>query len=278
MPPLAPFCVSPYNLTIHPLAASVPLLPENHPASVAILASICDLGITSPLLVTKGRVIDGRLRLQSALALALAEVPVLEIDEKDITSVMIHSLAARKHLTKSALAYLCFPLMEAAIAESSHRRLNNLRGMMAGKEEARPGMGSTAQEQADKLGFGRGLLFRAKEIHAKFGEYGQLRSKWEPKILNGEMGLGQVQQAIAGKIAALEGRTTPNVDSDAGRLLAEAVTSLGVRVERWPKLTPEKQLEINTLFCQQVAPKLPRALQQSLKKALTEILKTPEAV
>jgi hypothetical protein len=107
------------TLIIHPSAALLPLCAESDPASQVIVASVVELGILHPLLVSKGRVVDGRLRLRGALAAGLAEVPVREVAEKDVVSIILHSLTARGHFTKSAIAYLAFPTLEMGLTEAA---------------------------------------------------------------------------------------------------------------------------------------------------------------
>lgn len=266
------------SLTIHPAAQVLPVTPETDPAAKALLESVLDLGqILEPLLVSKTRVVDGRLRLRTALAAGLDEVPVQEVDEKDVTSIVLQSLLARRHYTKSALAYLGYPLLEGALAESRKRRLANLKigdstpGKSRSSTQWTPV--NTAEELAASLGVGRSFFFFAKAIHKKFSTGPKiLRETWEPKILSGEMGLGEVQQAIAGKIAALDGDTVPK--GDAQQLLFDLFKTATTRFSRWSVLNPKQRHALIERFRSDFLPSLPPELLEEVERFLTDRLAT----
>jgi hypothetical protein len=261
------------SLSVHPAASALPLPAENDPASRAIVASICDLGrILEPLKVCKGRVVDGRIRLRGAIAAGLEAVPVDEVPEEDVTSIILHSLTARRHFTKSALAYIGFPIMEAALAESRRRRLENLKSAQNGVSASATSnvrsayvQGNTADELAAQIGIGRELFFFAKSIHKKFSQSPKaIRDQWEPKILSGEMGLGQVQQALAGKLAAMDGQTTPK--GDAQKLLFDLFSKATVRFGRWSILDSTQRQVAVEKFRTEFLPALPEQLIEEFQK------------
>jgi hypothetical protein len=264
------------SLTVHPAAAALPMPAATDPDSQVIVASIVELGrILDPLKVCKGRIVDGRIRQRGALAAGLVEVPVEEVEESEVTSIILHSLAARRHLTKSALAYIGFPVMETALAESRARRLANLKsGVSASKPRSSTGKTiGNAAELAELLGVSRSLFFTAQEIHKKFNSSPKsIRAMWEPKILSGEMGLPQVQQAIAGKLAALNGSTTPK--GDAQQLLLELFSSAKVRFGRWDKLQPAQRAAATAQFRAEFLPSLPPELLDEAERFLSTRLAT----
>ncbi len=167
----------------------------------AVVASVCELGlIIEPLKVSKGRIVDGRLRMLGAKAAGFEDVPTVEIAEEDVATVILHSLAARRHLTKSALAYMVFPVIENALAESRSRRLENLRKRQSGKGTSNTvqASGNTAEEIAESMGVSRRYLVYCKTIIDAFRKQKRLREIFEPKILSGELSLEDVSKGIGG--------------------------------------------------------------------------------
>ena len=100
--------------------------PESDPVWSFIRKSAGDVGILEPLKVCKLRVVDGRLRLHAAKVAGLDKLPVVEVAEKDVASIIVDSLIARKHLTASARIYMIFPLFGDRLAESARNRSENL--------------------------------------------------------------------------------------------------------------------------------------------------------
>jgi hypothetical protein len=281
------------KLTIHPAAEALPMPAVEDPASRAIVASICDLGrVLEPLKICQGRVVDGRIRLRGALAAGLPVAPVTEITEAEVAEVILHTLLARRHYTKSALAYLGFPLFETALAESRKRRLANLRSAPL---DAKPGtpipesksvvsaskprsstqwtIGETAEELADALGVSRSLFFMAREVRKKFATGPKiLRDTWEPKLLSGELSLGEVQQAVSGKLAALDGQTNPK--NDPQQLLFDLFRTATARFGRWSALSPAQRKAATQKFRDEFLPSLPPDLLEEVESFLSERLAT----
>lgn len=265
-------------LIIHPAAAALPMPGDADPTVRAVIASICDLGrVTDPLKISKGRIVDGRIRLRGAVAAGLEAVPVVEIAESEVGSIILHSLLARRHLTKSGLAYMGYPLLEAALAESRKRRLENLKSAppipgassVVSASESRSStqwtIGNTAEELAASLGISRSFFFMAREIHKKFASSPRtIRQEWEPKILSGEMGLGEVQQAIAGKLAALNGQTTPKNDPQI--LLFDLFSKAKVRFARWESLDKQARAAALENFRTEFLPSLPAELLEEAER------------
>ncbi len=101
-----------------------------HPISRRFCLSLCvalaagSLGLiarAADAKISKGRVVDGRIRIHAAIVAGLDDVPTAEVAEDEAASVVLQSLLARKHYTKSGRAFLAVPLLDAALAESSRR-------------------------------------------------------------------------------------------------------------------------------------------------------------
>ena len=97
-------------LTIHPLLAPVPRLALDAPEMLALIASVETHGVLAPLIVNeRAEIIDGRARLIAAQKAGLTEVPCVVVPDEDAATLILDTLCARRHLTKSALAYVFSP-------------------------------------------------------------------------------------------------------------------------------------------------------------------------
>jgi len=194
----------PTDLHVHPLKKQMP-----RPASWQkggddfnrLLEDIRERGIITPLLVsTLGEILDGEVRWMAAKILHL-EVPTLVVNFAEAASVILGGLLQRQHFTKSALAYIAYPLMAKAHQEANSRRLEKLR---KGQQISIPhavGNGKTVTDLAQELGVARTLFEYAARLHAAFTKTPALRTEWEPKILAGEVALGPALAGIAGGVA-----------------------------------------------------------------------------
>ena len=128
-------------------------------------ADIEERGIDEALIVDeKNRVMSGRVRLRIALDLRLPEVVITRRSSAEAASLIVQSLLQRRHYSKSALAYLAFPLFESMLVESRHRRVENLK-----QGAARPDIDKTyyrelqLRRSREMLAF-RGLCFSRRAM------------------------------------------------------------------------------------------------------------------
>jgi hypothetical protein len=209
-----------------------------------MVSSLQQFGLIYPLMLHKGRVVDGKERLGAAIKLGIEEVPCVEICEGDLHSVILHSLTARKHLTKSAVAYLAYPHLAKTLEESKKRRGPNSPFQMA-------------EELAESLGISRSLFFLARNIHGHFDKDPAMRAYFEPRILHGEpnaddvddrraYSLGRVRQGIERWYAA------KNLNKQPGKQPEYAWTEKlsGFMDKRkfagWDKLSDKEQQQVIT--------------------------------
>lgn len=255
------------SLTIHPVAAALPMPADDSPVAQAMLASLHDVGQLTALKVSGARIVDGRLRARCAQLASIAEVVIEQVEEKDVTSIVFHSLVARRHYSKSALAYVVAPMIHMALDESRQRQTANLKKGSKLSESTQWTLG-TAEDMADKFGISRSLLFMALSIRKKFAANPEIKAEWEPKILAPEdaMGLGKVQQAIAGKLAAIAGQTTPK--GDAAQLVFEWFSTAKIRFERWGKLSPAQRTEAIDKLRTEFLPSLPPEMMEAIEEYL----------
>ncbi len=258
-----PHLVSIDTLTIHPARRLRP--PPNDGLVERMTRDIVDNGMHYPLLTHNGRVIDGETRLKSGREAGHEGVWVIEISADEAASIILSTHAVREHCTPSALAYIIFPLLEDALNQARQRRLDCLKASEKKKPTSLP-VGNTVGELAEAKGVCRRLLFMAGALHKKFAARPKLKAEYEPKILSGEMGLGQVQQAMAGKIAGEEGRTTPK--GDPTQLWLDLGKSMIARSGN--EVPVKNRKRVTAQWCDEVADKMPEWIAIPFAKRLLE--------
>jgi hypothetical protein len=155
---------------IHPALKSIPELAEDSPEFLAIAAGVGQVGVIQPLLIDdQGRILDdhSRTALRCALRWQIKSVPVQVTAEENIDLIIIHSLAHRRHLSKSAIAYLAVPHLAPAFEIARQRRLKQI------KDNSVVSSGDffkTVEEMGEVLGLGRNLLFEAQRVHTAFAD------------------------------------------------------------------------------------------------------------
>lgn len=252
----------------HAVLNDIPELPQDSVEFLAIADSVHRGGILQPLLVDEhDRVLDDESRTlaQCAWRWKLASVPVLVCSSEDAALICLTKLASRRHLTKSALAYLCCPLLEPAFAAARAKRLENLENTQCfSKVSSGDYRCKTVEDLASELGIKRNLLFEARKVHQEFEDKKvywfnvdggaadgavvecTLKDWFEPKILrapiggeheqNRPLGLGGVIAGIASVIEERRGVFNPGTRNQ----LELFGTGIGQFTSRALKITPEK--------------------------------------
>lgn len=169
----------------HPFRAHLPVYDHEEEDSLALIRDIRDHGIRMPILIDRqDRIVDGRRRRDSARRLGLTGVPCLVIADGDIAGAIISGLVMRLHFTRSAIAYLAYPLIEKALEESRLRRIENMRKGQQSPDSALSALsGNDAEQLAEQNGFGRRFLFEAKAVHKLFAKDRAYKELMEPRIL-----------------------------------------------------------------------------------------------
>ena len=231
----------PAELPDHPLLAHIPVWASHEPEFQSLKADIAARGVDNPILLDgQGRVVDGRNR-RNACAAAGVQVPAKVIPDDQVVAAILSALGNRRHVTKGAMAYLLAPLLKPAVEEARARQAAALkRGEVPSSSQKTTG-NVTVEGLADGFGFGRNLLFQALDLHKKFAEHPELRTQFEEGVLTGELGLGGVIQAIAGKLAT-EGKERVVRPADA--LIVRAFTDLRNRWQGWQGLPETKRDEV----------------------------------
>lgn len=263
--------VSLADLTIHPLATKMPMLAPDAPERVAARHSIELHGLgRQPLIINERlEIMDGRHRRDDAKRVGLLEVPCIIRPDEEAAAIIVESLLARRHYTKGARAYLAAPLLVAA-AEANKAARRNL--LMAGDNPRKPlqaVFGKTESEFSQELGFSVDEAQRAKTLHVKFAGADarvakwraehpdveiadedieeNLRARFEPLILSGEMGLGGVLQAIAG-IESTRGQSKS--ERSKASLFFEGMKTFQLRFGYWETFSPEEKRQATRAFAE----------------------------
>lgn len=233
MSPNATHARNPFELSLHPARRNEPEWPADDPELHALIESIRLRGMDQPITIDPtGRVMDGRRRWMAAKRLQLDGVPVQVAPADEAHEIYLSSLVNRKHLTKSAIAYLAFPHLKPAFEAAHRRHLDCLRkGKNPNVSPSSPlatteKFPSTVEAMSSLIGVERNLLFEAAKVHKAFESTTKypfelqggamdgatqeltMREYFEPRILrspiggeheqNRPLGLGAVIAGIAG--------------------------------------------------------------------------------
>jgi hypothetical protein len=252
------------HILFHRLVQGLPgLMPEDSREFAALSDDIADRGIDQPLIVTAlengggspGYVylVDGRNRFKAARAAGLSEVTVEEVEEVDAPGIILATLIHRRHYGKGALAYLAYPLA-AKPGHGGDRKSKSTQSTLISVEEI-----------AIRLGFSRDLFFQAGKVWEVFGRRPDLREKFEPRILSGEIGLGA---CVAG-LASSEATTgSDRQDRSPYQLITDTFSALNKRFDqRWEKLEGSARLAVQEEAASAVLA-WPEEVQQAIAKAI----------
>jgi hypothetical protein len=251
----------PADLRPHPLKKQLPKpldWQKGGEAFHALVDDVRDRGIDTPLLITSaGEILDGEVRWLAAKQLKPAA---------DAASIILGALLQRQHLTKSALAYLAFPLLAPALEETRRRQLANLRRGAQIPESTQTVLSGakTAEQLAERLGVSRVLFFHAQKLRETFTKRPELRAQFEPPLLSGEAALGATLAGIAGQEA-----TKGKGKNVAGQLdLFEAgFGTLKTRFTYWQRFDDAAKAKARTVIQETVA-EMPDDLRDEFERAI----------
>lgn len=269
----------PNSLALHPCLDGMPELAVDDPKFQSLVADVRDRGFDYPAIIDEqDRVIDGRHRRRIAIMLRL-ELPTVRRAGADASEIILSTLLQRRHYTKGALAYMAAPLFDDVVKAGRARRIAALNAGANPRQSTQSTdgkIGKTLDELADELGFGRDLYMQAKKVRDKFDDETEYdwndlprpttyKRYFEPKLLAGEIGLGGVLQAIAGK-EATQGlaKITPKVATLFERGLQAFTTRF---TTKWDKLSVEDRRPIVKSVATEVT-KWPEDVRQATMNAL----------
>lgn len=177
-----------YDIPSHPAAALFPLMDGND--LNRLVADIRENGLTEPIMLIDGHVLDGRNRLR-ACELAGVEPRFVEWQQNGVSPV---SWAVRRnlewrHLTNGQKAALALDLLPQLEADARDRQRGGQGGVLLSTEtdEAK---GTATEKAAELVGLGRTTIVEAKAIQDR-----------DPEIIN-RMRAGEIKTVGAAKRAA----------------------------------------------------------------------------
>ena len=158
------------DLTIHPAVKSQPRLSEDELLEWRKGFKAAGEGNMPPIYITPdGQIVDGRHRYWCAKKLGWKTVPVIVVPDDQVYSIILESLANRRHYTKSQLAYIVVPMLDDVFNEAKKRMLatqNNEAGKAA--SHSLQSCAETPESVAARLGVSYRVLMQAKEIRELF--------------------------------------------------------------------------------------------------------------
>ncbi|MES2219391.1 MAG: hypothetical protein V4587_00305 [Acidobacteriota bacterium] len=154
----------------------------------ALVEDMREHGLRKPLLIDdEGHLLslDDRARHRAARQLQLAEVPVSVIATDSVFAAMISSVLHRKHLSKSARAYILYPLFEKAHQEAARRYTENLKkgqqiSVLHAVQDGKDGV----SKLASRAGISDRLFRYAAEVHDIFRKDAEYKANLEEAILS----------------------------------------------------------------------------------------------
>jgi hypothetical protein len=257
---------SPDFIQWHSLIRTMPRWADESPEMAALVADIQERGIDQPLIVCRTDdgaevpgdffLLDGRHRHRAAILAGLTQVPIIERDESEALGIVLGSITQRRHFSKGALAYLCYPVIEAAAVPKENY-------LKKGPKSIQSTTGNV-EELCARSGFSRDLYFQARKVHEAFARRPDLREEYEPRILSGEMGLGACVAGLAGK-ESTEG--AKRQDRPPEQLLFDGFAAISVRFRAWDKLEGSTRRAVADRAVETILA-LPDEVQDSLLRAL----------
>ncbi len=247
------------DLSVHKAIASMPRLAADDPRYDAMRGAWLESGILQPLYVTEaGKIIDGRHRWWFARDMELPEVPCIEVDETEISTVVMAAIAGRNHLTKGQRAYLSYPYLQDAWEAAQRRRMEVL------KSGANRGMlpkVASVEDLAEQIGVSVDLMNQARRLHDLLSKTPGLRETWEPRILDAEepIGLGAAIAGIAGE-GATKGKPKPAPRNSALRNFEVSWENLIRPASHWDRWSEEERDQASAAIRSSLAQVPPAAL------------------
>jgi len=168
----------PSELRPHPATKHLHDLSDDDPRFLAIVGSIEGQGYdpSEPIVVDEaGRIMEGRHRWRAAKRLQLARIACIERPSAEVAQLIIRSICARKHYSRSAIAFECYPLFEEAHKEAvenweQNRKKRGFSSMLA--EQASGAIPvKFVEDLAREMGVSLYLFQFAARVHKLFREH-----------------------------------------------------------------------------------------------------------
>ena len=205
----------PATLRVHPVAKTLHDLADDDARFLTIVVSMERTGFAADKPVTideQCRILDGRHRWRAAKRLQLQRIPCVVRSETEAATIILDSIACRKHYTKSAVAFECYPLVKGAHEEARSRRLEMLRKGQQIPVVDGIGYGTTVNGLALQIGICRDLFMQASKVHALFAKDPDYAAQMLPRIFGEPVGGEHADARPVGLGAVLAGYKGKQVD------------------------------------------------------------------
>jgi len=259
----------PNDLRPHPLIKPMPRWAKGTSEWDAFVQDIRTRGVTVPIIILKdGAVIDGETRRRGAIAAKREKVPCEVASDNEVAQTILQHLLLRRNLSKGALAYVAYPVVEPAHKEAQARAIQNLRTVdpLSPVRHSVPDGAKRVEDFAVELGISERLFRQAARVREIFDEDPEFRDEMEPRILDtiAPVGLGAVIAGYGGRKATngKAKRTEEQLE-----LFNEAWSGLGKRFGYWGKMDTDTRERALPAIRKTVAA-MPPDLRDELKRAI----------
>ena len=265
------------DLTIHPLLKSQPRLTDDEMLEWRREFKRLGEGHIPPISVCGNEIVDGRHRYWCARKIGWKTIPVIEVKESDVTSIIVGSLANRRSYTKGQLAYILSPFVDENANRAREYASLKIGNEVPAANSVRSG-GISTEEMAAIIKTSSRIVQQAIEIRAIFKSDKTKRTMtdrddvteknvtleefFEPRILLSEdpeaprsrpYGLGAVIaactaiQKMAGKDKPHGGGRPERIEQQL-KLFSDALSGFKTKFTYWQKWEPEtRQAALNEL-------------------------------
>jgi hypothetical protein len=242
----------PTTLAIHPLAEMAPNWSVTDDRFKALDRDIEERGQENPVIICQRNgvdlVCDGRKRVAIAVRRQRTEINCLVVAEEQVPRLLVRNLMLRDHFTKSARAYLAYPLLEIHWKSKIDANRENLQKGQQIPEVGSSDFGKTVEEMAAHFGIERSLMFYARKVHQLFEKDAEFKAQMEPRILAESFG-GEHEKfrpvGLGAVIAGYAGRDTTKgrAKNDRGQLdlFERGIGAMDVRWTYWKDFDAEEK-------------------------------------
>lgn len=259
----------PNDLRPHPLIKPMPRWEKVTPEWAAFVQDIRERGITTPLVILQdGTLVDGETRRRAAVRLNMTQVPCQVIGDDVAAQTILQHLLLRRNLGKSGLAYVGYPLIQAAHEEAKARALECLKRGDTPVRQSVPDGAKRVEDFAESMGVSERLFRQAAQVREIFLEDPEYRDEMEPRILDtvDPVGLGAVIAGYGGR-KATNGKAKGKRAEEQLELFTEAWSGLGKRFGYWGRMDTDTRERALPVIRKTVAA-MPPELRDELKRAI----------
>ncbi|HTH48669.1 MAG TPA: hypothetical protein VMB21_14245 [Candidatus Limnocylindria bacterium] len=259
---------NPKELRPHPAIVGMPRWEIGSDDCVAFVEDTREHGIREPAKIHGDLVIDGETHRLAAKQLKM-ELPCEEVGADEVLAIMLRNLLRRRNLvSKSAGAYLAYPLIAPAREEARQRHLKQLQSGNGDPKSHGVAYGPKLEDFAGHIGVKLTLFKYAAQIHELFAEDAELKAEFEPKILVDGAGLGGLIAGIASHKKTKDKLRGKRAEEQL-ELFTESWSVLGKRLGYWGKLDVDSRERVLPVL-RKTLTAMPEDLRKELARALKD--------